>query len=100
MDIQLGLSYTDDRVLQTPQVLLLNTVLALSKGPEIINTKVTEQALIDASAHCATQANPGFACIFEIGIKDGIEYRYIKTPSAATVLRTLLEAGYAIPGSW
>ncbi len=98
MDVKIGVSYADDRVLQHPPVMMLAAYVALDGNLEFVKTKLSPHALTTLTAHCVTPQVPSFDYVFELVVKDGTNFKYMITPNARQVIQALAE--HAPKNSW
>src|ERR1700694_1020320 len=100
MDVKVGLFYADDKVLQQPQVSQIEGFLSLNGLPALIKNRVSPQDLQNAGSHCATEEYSSFSHVFEIAVKDGTSFKYLKTPSARLIMMALMETSHASGKMW
>lgn len=96
--IKINFAYVDDRALLVKELALLENFVALNGGLAISKSKLSTPDFQAAIVDCVTKETPGFAFLFEVAVKQDTTFRYLRTPSANVVIRSLLEAGYGNRG--
>ena len=94
MEIKIGVIYADDRALQAPQVLMLDSYLVMNGGVQLTKLKMAPDQLMKACEQCTTPQQLSFAFVFELVVTVDTTFKYVKTPSARTIMETLM----GIPG--
>jgi hypothetical protein len=94
LQLKLQVSYQDDRALHLPQIQLVDNYVGLNGDLRMSRAKLSPTDLQAASKDCITDTMTGFALLFELAMKSGVDFHYLRTPDANSVIRRLMSVGY------